>query len=283
MAFDPEKLKNWSFPDIRHRYTARDAIIYALGVGLPLTQGDSEDLNFLLEDRLKVVPTFAVTLASPGMWVRTPELGIDWVKLLHAGQAASFETPLPAEAEVIGKARIKSLHDRGPEKGAICVVERRIEDAVSGTLYCTIDQTVIMRGNGGFGGDAPPKDAKPTPPDRAADLVETVNLSPRAALIYRLSGDVNPLHADYEVARKAGFDRPIMHGLGSYGTTGALIVMRFCDGDPARLKDLSLRFSGVIYPGDEIVFSFWKEGSDVLFEAVVGDRKVLDQGKARIG
>ncbi|MGE0232146.1 MAG: MaoC family dehydratase N-terminal domain-containing protein, partial [Flavobacteriaceae bacterium] len=142
MAFDPDRLKTWSFPDIRHRYTARDAIIYALGVGLPLTPGDSEDLSFLLEDRLKVVPTFAVTLASPGMWVRAPELGIDWVKLLHAGQAASFESALPAEAEVVGKARIKSLHDRGPDKGAICVVERRIEDAVSGTLYCTIDQTI---------------------------------------------------------------------------------------------------------------------------------------------
>lgn len=283
MAFDPERLKNWAFPEIRHRYTARDAIIYALGVGLPLTPGDSEDLNFLLEDRLKVLPTFAVTLASPGMWVRTPELEINWVKLLHSAHAARFETPLPREGEVVGRARIKSLHDRGADKGAVCVVERRIEDAASGALYCTVDQTLMLRANGGFGGEAPPREDRPAPPERAPDHVETVTLSPRAALIYRLSGDLNPLHADYQVAKKAGFDRPMMHGLGSYGLTGALIVMRLCDGDPTALKELSLRFSGIIYPGDEVRFSFWKEGGEVVFDAMVGERRVLDQGRARIG
>ncbi|QDO96384.1 3-alpha,7-alpha,12-alpha-trihydroxy-5-beta-cholest-24-enoyl-CoA hydratase [Ferrovibrio terrae] len=281
--FDPQRLFDWRFEDKQHSYDARDAILYALGVGLPLTPGDTPDLRFLMEDRLRVLPTYAVTLASPGMWVKAPELGIDWPKLLHVGQAARFIAELPPQARIIGRARIKSLHDRGVSKGAICVVEREISDASTGELYCSIDQTLLLRGNGGFGGSAPPDMELLAPPGREADLDETVTVSPRGALIYRLSGDVNPLHADYEIARRAGFERPILHGLATYGLAGALVMMRFCDAEPRRLKALRVRFAGIVLPGDAVRFRFWHSGDVVWFDAFVGERKVLDQGIAEIG
>lgn len=282
MAFDPQRLLGWDFGEQRHTYGARDAIIYALGVGLPITPGESDDLNFLVEDRLRVIPSFAVTLATPGMWPKIPALEVDWVKVLHMAHAARFETPLPAGAEVVSRARVTELYDRGADKGSVCILQREVRDAKNGTLYCTIDQTVALRGNGGFGGAAMPKAERPEMPARPADHAESVQTSERSALVYRLSGDVNPLHADYAVARKAGYDRPILHGLASYGTACAVVLRAFCGGDPARMKSLSLRFAGVVMPGDRLDFSCWKEGARVLFEVRVGDRVVIDQGVAEI-
>ena len=282
MAFDPDRLRNWNFGEQQQAYGSRDAILYALGVGLPFSAGESSDLDFLVEDRLRVLPSFAVTLATPGMWPKIPELEIDWVKILHMAHAARFERPLPADAEVRSSARIYEIYDRGADKGAVCILQRQVEDAKDGTVYCTIDQTVAMRGNGGFGGEPMPKIQRTEMPARAPDHVERVQTSPRAALIYRLSGDRNPLHADYDVARKAGYNRPILHGLASYGTVCAIVLRAFCDGDPARMKSLDLRFTGVVMPGDALDFSCWKDGDRILFEAKVGDRTVLDQGVAQI-
>ena len=282
MAFDPQRLLCWDFGEQRQKYDARDAILYALGCGLPFTAGESNDHDFLLEDRLRVLPSFAVTLASPGMWPKLPALELDWVRVLHMAQAARFHKTLPAEADVVSRARVEQLYDRGAEKGAVCVLRREIRDAVDGSLYCTIDQTAALRGNGGFGGAPLPKEQRPVMPSRAADRIESVMTSPRAALIYRLSGDTNPLHADYEVARKAGYDRPILHGLASYGTVCAAVVRAFCDGEPARLASLNLRFSGVVMPGDRLDLCFWRGHGRVLFEVKVGARTVIDQGVAEI-
>lgn len=282
MAFDGKRLMDWGFEEKTQSYDFRDAILYALGVGMPLSPGKSDDLNFLLEDRLRVLPSFAVVLATPGMWPKIPELEIDWVKVLHMAHAVRFETPLPPAARVKSRAFISELWDRGTEKGAVCVLKRQVVDAESGAVYCTIDQTVAMRGDGGFGGDPMPRAPRPAMPDRAPDYRESVPTSERAALIYRLSGDYNPLHSDYDVGRKAGYDRPILHGLASYGTACAVILRAFCGGDPARMKSLDLRFTGVVFPGDRLDFSFWKEGGRVLFEAKVGDRLVLGQGVSEI-
>ncbi|BCH31253.1 enoyl-CoA hydratase [Mesorhizobium sp. L-8-10] len=282
MAFDPERMRNWDFGEQRQSYDARDAILYALGVGLPIAPGESHDLDFLLEDRLRVLPAFAVTLATPGMWPKTPALEVDWVKVLHLAHAARFHMALPVKADVVSRAAITGLYDRGAEKGAVCILRRQINNAADGTLYCTIDQTVALRGNGGFGGEPLPRAARPEMPARAPDHVEAVATSQRAALIYRLSGDYNPLHADYDVARKAGYDRPILHGLASYGTVCAVVLRAFCGGNPALMRSLSLRFAGVVMPGDRLDFSCWKEGSQILFEAKVGERTVLDQGVAEI-
>jgi len=282
MAFDPQRLLNWDFGEQRQSYSARDAILYALGIGMPITPGESDDLNFLLEDRLRVLPAFAVTLATPGMWPKIPELEIDWVRVLHMAHAARFHQPLPPKAEVVSRARVAELYDRGPDKGAVCILQRQVRDAYDGVLYCTIDQTVALRGNGGFGGEPLPRLERPRMPERMPDHAESVVTSPRAALIYRLSGDYNPLHADYDIARKAGYERPILHGLASYGTACAVILRAFCGGDPGRLKALSLRFANIVMPGDKLDFACWREAGQVFFEVKVGDRTVMDQGIAEI-
>lgn len=280
MAFDAQRLLDWNFGEKRQSYDARDAIIYALGVGLPITPGESDDLDYLIEDRLTVLPSYAVTLATPGMWPKEPALEIVWEKVLHMAHAVTFHTPLPSEAEVVSTARVTEIFDRGADKGAVCYLVRDITDAHDGTLYTTITQTVALRGEGGFGGDPLPRAERPVMPERDPDHAESVTTSERAALIYRLSGDLNPLHADYDAARRGGFDRPILHGLASYGTACAVILRAFCDGDPTRMKTLNLRFAGVVMPGDRLDFSCWKEGERVLFEVRVGDRVVIDQGVA---
>jgi acyl dehydratase len=281
MPLQPERLLNHRFEEISQRYAPRDAILYALGVGLGCDPVDRTDLDYLLEDRLTVLPTFAVTLASPGRWIAAPEFGVDFVKLVHAEQAAWFHAPLPSAAEVVGRARIVSLADRGVERGAVLVLEREIADAGNGARYCTLQQTLLLRGDGGFGGP-PAKPAAAVVPEREPDLRVTVPVSPRAALIYRLSGDSNPLHADPDVARRAGFERPILHGLASYAMAGAAVA-RACSREPAEVGALACRFSGVIFPGDSIEFAVWRDGARAFFQAFVGTRKVLDQGIVSFG
>jgi acyl dehydratase len=276
MPLQPERLLNHRFEQISQSYTPRDAILYALGIGLGRDPCDRKGLDYLLEDRLTVVPSFAVTLASPGAWIAAPEFGVDFVKLVHAEQAAWFHTPLPSAADVIGRARVVSLADRGPERGAVIVLERDIHDATNGTHYCTLQQKLLLRGDGGFGGSSP-KPAATLVPDRAPDSRAIVPVSPRAALIYRLSGDRNPLHADPDIARRAGFDRPILHGLASYAMAG-VAVARACGHHPAHVSALQCRFSGVIFPGDTLDFAIWRAGDRAMFQGFIGERKVLDQG-----
>ncbi len=259
-------------------YVERDAILYALGVGLGSDPLDSADLAFLDERALSVLPTFAVTLCSPGMWIIDPALGIDYVKLVHFAQSADFVHALPPQARVRGEAEVVSLTDRGEGRGAVLVLERRIFDAEDGKLYCRLHQTLLLRGNGGFGGPPTPRNDVALP-EGEPELVARFATSPRAALIYRLSGDWNPLHFDPAVATKAGFPRPILHGLASYGIAGA-VVSRALGHDPVKLARLGCRFSGIVLPGDELEFRIWRLGDGTArFSAHVGDRKVLDGGE----
>ena len=281
MPIRPDSLIAHRFAEVRHEYAARDAILYALGVGLGRDPLDAADLDFLLEDRLQVLPTFAVTLSALGMWIRAPEFGVDFTKLVHFEQAASFHAPLPPAGETVGKARIVSLADRGEGRGAVLVLEREICDAKDGTLYCTFQQTLLLRGDGGFGG--PPAPYSPSIiPEREADMRASFPVDPRAALIYRLSGDWNPLHSDPEAAKRGGFDRPILHGLASYAIAG-LVISRALGASPTRVSALRCRFSGIVFPGDTIEFKIWREGEGAAFQAFVGERKVMDQGFVALG
>lgn len=281
-GFSAGRLLAHRFPDIRHCYSERDAILYALGVGLGADPTDPLDLAFLFEGNLRLLPTMAVTLSSPGMWVKEPSLGIDWVKLLHVAQSARFVAPLPPRGEVVGTARVASVLDRGADRGAEIVVERTITDAGTGQRCCVLEQTLLLRGNGGFASSPAPRPTRPAPPDRAPDVQVAVPVAPRAALIYRLSGDWNPLHIVPEVARGAGFPRPILHGLASYGIAGWTVLKTIADGDPARLTALSVRFAGPVTPGDRLDFDLWRDGGTVSFQASVGGRVVLDQGQASL-
>jgi acyl dehydratase len=276
MAFSAERLLAHTFAPVRHTYAARDVILYALGVGLGQDPLKETDLAFLLEDRLAPLPTFAVTLGSPGLWVKAPELEIDWVRLVHAGQEALFHAPLPPNGDVVGESRIREVADRGAHAGAVVVVERRIKDARTDAPLCTLAQTLLLRGNGGFGGQAPLR-ARESAPDSPPDFETHASTSSRAALIYRLSGDMNPLHADPSVAARAGFERPILHGLASYGLAG-VTVARALGRSPAEIASLSTRFAGVVYPGDTLTFSIWRTENGALFRARCGERMALDGG-----
>ena len=280
MAFSAEALLAHRFAHVRQRYEARDAILYALGVGLGRDPLDSAELRYFYEADLRVLPTLAVTLASPGMWVKEPALGIDSVHLVHTAQSARFLAVLPAAAEVESTARIASVVDRGVGRGAEVVVERTIADTTTGAIYCVLEQTLLLRGNGGYAASPVPRAPRPDPPTRAPDTRLTLPTSPRAALIYRLSGDRNPLHVDPAIARSAGFERPILHGLASYGMAGWAVLRAFAAGDPARLASLSLRFSSPVLPGETLDVSCWASGKRVIFNARVGERVVLDQGEA---
>ena len=278
MSLNVEALRSYRFAERRHAYTQRDVILYALGIGIGADPLDERALDHLLESRLKVVPTFAVTLASPGLWVRDPALAIDWVRLVHAAQEAHFHAQLPAAAEVIGTARIANLWDRGPGKGTIVIVEREIRDAAEGHLYCTVRQTLMLRGDGGWGGEPPPRDGADEMPAGEPDERIAIPVSPRAALIYRLSGDLNPIHADPSVARDAGFERPILQGLATYGMCAAALLR-----EDRALASLACRFAGIVYPGDRIDLSVWRQGATARFQAHADGRLVLDRGLARFG
>lgn len=273
----PDAIRGFDFGVREQSYAERDAVLYALGVGLGSDPCDAGDLRFLDERALSVLPTFAVTLCSPGMWIRDPALGVDFGKLVHSAQAAEFIAPLAPAGKVTGTAKVLSLTDRGEGRGAVLVLEREIRNADTNALHCRLQQTLLLRGDGGFGGDPAPRGAK-FEPDQAPDSVGAYAVSPRAALIYRLSGDWNPLHLDPGFAAKAGFSRPILHGLASYAIAG-VAVSRALGRDPAQVSRLACQFSGIVLPGDAITFEIWNADDDTArFRALVGDRKVLDDG-----
>lgn len=279
MALNVDRLLAHRFAEIRHSYDRRDVILYALGLGLGRDPMDQGDLDYVLETRLQVLPTFVVTLASPGMWISDPAFGVDFARLVHAEQAAIFHRPLPVAGTVIATPRIAGLWDRGEGRGAVLAIERIVRDAATGLDCATVRQTLLLRGDGGFGGDPLPEPTAGFVAEGRPDAVIEVPVSPRAALIYRLSGDWNPLHADPAAAAAAGFARPILHGLASYGIAARAISREV----GAEVAQLACRFAGIVTPGDTLTFRIWRGGlGQVAFDALVGDRKVLDRGMAAI-
>lgn len=276
MPFDPERLIAHRFPTVRQSYDRRDTILYALGVGLGHDPLDEYDLDYLLDTREAVLPAFAVTLASPGMWIRDAAFGVDFAKLVHSAQAVSFHRSLPTKGTVISTPRVASIYDRGEGRGALVVLERDVTDADSGECCAQMAQTLLLRGDGGFGGNAPPTPSAQLIPERASDLSTQQPVSPRAALIYRLSGDWNPLHADPAAARAAGFERPILHGLASFGW--AAYSLERLSG--RKLASIGCRFSGTVVPGDTLSLSAWLQDGRLLFTASTALRPALDQGSA---
>ncbi|MHA7599913.1 MaoC/PaaZ C-terminal domain-containing protein [Alicycliphilus sp. T452] len=295
MAIDYHHLKNRAFAPVQQHYTERDTMLYALSLGLGNDPLDAAALPFVYEGLpggLRALPTQAVVLGYPGFWAREPDTGIDWVKLLHGEQRVRWHRPLPADCAVVGKSRITHLIDKGEDKGAILVTERLLETQ-AGELLATLQQVTFLRGDGGYsqnGGqpsDAPLPALQPTPQDRAPDFTDTQAIRPEAALLYRLMGDYNPLHADPEVARKAGFERPILHGLASYGLLAHAVLRQCGDRNPARLKALDIRFAAPVYPGETLATEIWRVPGQpgqlqLRARAVERDKVVLSHGYAEL-
>jgi acyl dehydratase len=283
MPIDYDKLKNRKFDDIRHDYGPKDAILYALGLGLGQDPLDENQLRFVYEDGLQALPTMAVVLAYPGFWIREQDTGVDWVKVLHGEQAIRLHKPLPTQGRLVGRMRIDEIVDKGPGKGALIYSRRDVYDD-AGELLCTLEQTTFARGDGGFGGPSGPTREPHPLPERAPDLVCDLPTRPEAALIYRLSGDFNPLHADPKVAQKAGYKAPILHGLCTLGVAGHALLKSLCGYDPKRLKAMQLRFSAPVYPGETIRTEMWRDGGVASFRSRVVERDavVLNNGRAEI-
>ena len=285
MPIDPEALRQWPIAEIEHTYTARDTMLYALGLGCGGDPLDENQLRFVYEGWLQALPSMSVVLGYPGFWIGDPATGADWKKVLHGEQVIEIFKPLPTAATVIGKSRVTGLFDKGKDKGAVLVSERDVVDKSTGDVLCRLTSTTMLRGDGGFGGPSGPLPAPHPLPDRASDLTVSIATLPQAALIYRLSGDYNPLHADPVVARSGGFEKPILHGLCTFGVICRALLDAVCGNDPSKLRKMQVRFSAPVFPGETIVTEFWREaGGVVSFRAKVKERDlvVINNGRAEV-
>jgi acyl dehydratase len=270
------------FQPIVHSYTWKDTILYALGLGYGSDPVSPSELAFTYEEGLKTVPSLCVVLAHPGFWAKKPEFGIDWVKILHGEQSFRMHRPLPPSGSVRGEYEIEAIEDKGPEKGAILHQLKRLYDESSNELVATVRSVLFLRGDGGCGSiGVVPAPASPLP-DRAPDGRVELKTLPQQALIYRLSGDFNPIHADPAPARKAGFDRPILHGLCTMGIATRALLQTFSPEHPERLKSMFVRFSKPVFPGETIVTEYFGKGSEIQFRCRAKERDVtvLDRGSA---
>jgi acyl dehydratase len=279
-----DRLIRWDIPEVEQHLTRRDTMLYALGVGLGADPCDTEQLKFVYEEKLQALPMMAIILGYPGPWHAKGDTGITRSQVVHGGQGFRIARPLPVEGTILGKTRVTGVVDKGAGKGALVMTECTVRDKASGEVICTLTSTTVARADGGFSGPSgplePPHPLPTTPPQHSCDLPTL----PQAALIYRLSGDYNPLHADPATAVKAGFKQPILHGRCTFGVAGHAILKTLCGYDPARFISMEGRFSSPVYPGETIRTEMWRDGSVVSFRSTVPARgvTVLNNGKAEI-
>ena len=256
----------------------QDAIIYGLGIGLGDDPIDEAALAYVYERNIAVFPTMPVVLGSPGMWF--DKAGIDLRKLVHAGQSVTLNRPIPLDSPLLAKNKITAVYDKGADKGAIVEVTRQLYTPTD-DLVATCVAQYFCRGDGGFGGTAKQPHNDWQKPETAPDISVELQTLPQQALIYRLSGDINPLHVDPKFAMAVGFERPILHGLCTFGIAGRAMLK---SQPGTQLHALSARMVKPVYPGETLHFDIWNIGNELLFEAMVPSReaKVLTSGRARI-
>ena len=279
-----DKLMAIEIAPAEQAYAAKDCMLYALGVGLGHDPMNEDELAFVYEKHLKVLPTMATVLGHTGSLAQNPHTGINWIMVVNGEQGFTLHRPLHGQGVVTGRTRIVEVIDKGAGKGALLLTERKITDRTTGELIATVTQTIFCRGDGGFGG--PPRQT-PAPhpiPTRAPDAICDLGTRPEMALIYRLSGDYNPLHAEPAAAKAAGFARPILHGLGTFGVSGHAVLKTLCGYDPARLVAFAGRFSAPVFPGETIRTEMWRDGAVMSFRARVVERNVvaIDHGRAEV-
>lgn len=275
MSIDPQKLLNWKFAEIEHAYTNKDTMLYALGVGCGSDPAEEGHLKFVYEKNLVALPTMAVVLSYPGFWLGNKESTVDATKVLHGEQGLILHKPIPASGTIIGRGRVTDLLDKGKEKGAVMYSERTLFDKATGDKIATMTSTTMLRGDGGFGGKSGPQPEPHALPDGPPPVQVDIKTALNSALIYRLSGDFNPLHADPEIAAKGGFKAPILHGLCTFGVAGRAVLRACCGNDPARLKSIQVRFSSPVYPGETIRTEIWPGKGQASFRARVVERDVV--------
>jgi acyl dehydratase len=248
-----------------YEYGEREVMLYALGVGV-----GPDELGFVYERELRVLPTFAVIPAFPALFSMGAAMDVNPVMVLHGEQRIELRGPIPTRGRLTTTPTIRAIYDKG--KGALLVIDAETVDE-RGTVLFTNTFGAFARGEGGFGGDRGPSGPRNTPPARPPDATVEMATLPQQALIYRLSGDMNPLHADPDFAKMAGYDRPILHGLCTFGHVGRAVLRTYCGNDPARFKSFDVRFSGVVYPGETIVTEMWKASpTEIVVQARTRER-----------
>ena len=282
MAIDYDHLMSLTSEGERFSYGDRETMLYALGVGMGRDPLAAKELPYVYEKDLKTVPTMATVIA----WGAGPlrDSGINYLMVVHGEQKLTLHRPLPAAADIIADSHVVGAWDKGADKGAVIVTETDIRLADTDDALCTLTSTTFARGDGGFGG---PTDGAPKPhalPDRAPDQTIEVDTRADQALLYRLSGDRNPLHADPEFATAAGFPAPILHGLCTYGTCCRAILGSVADYDHTAITGFDVRFSSPVFPGETILVDVWKDGPIASFRARLKERDVvvINNGKCTL-
>ncbi|HZN14556.1 MAG TPA: MaoC/PaaZ C-terminal domain-containing protein [Acidimicrobiales bacterium] len=274
MPINPNAVGTTSEP-VERSWNSKDALLYAVGVGAGL-----DELQYTTENsrdiQQAVLPTFAVIAGIGGNAMS--EIGdFNFAMLVHGEQAIQVHKPIPVEGTVRTVSKVTAIWDKG--SGAVIETESESVDVQTGDPQFTNRSAVFIRGEGGWGGDRGPSGGRNAAPERAPDHVVTYETRPDQALTYRLSGDRNPLHSDPAFAAMAGFEKPILHGLCTYGFTGRALLHTLCGGDAARFKSMEGRFSRPVYPGDALTVSMWVNGSEAIFQTKTQrDEVVIDGG-----
>ena len=270
-------------------WSTRDVLLYHLSLGAGRDAGTDPELGWTFERDLQVLPTFAM-VAGRGLSagdesgppaMSMPGIDIDLRRVLHGGQSLTVHKPIPVSGTATLQTRVADVWDKG--KAAVVVLEHSVTDEAGEPLWTT-EMQIFARGEGGFGGNPGPE-ASRGEPDREPDHVLDSTTVSDQALLYRLNGDLNPLHIDPEFAKMAGFEAPILHGLASYGIVAKALVDHLLDGDASRLHSLTVRFAGPVTPGESIRTFVWRDGDDLTISAVCPERDgatVFSQGSARI-
>lgn len=263
-------------------WNSKDALLYAVGIG-----AGQDDLAFSTENtkdlQQRVYPTFAVVAGSgttsPGKSAMAEIGSFNWAMLVHGSQAITLHRPIPVEAEATVQDKVVAMYDKG--KAAVVVTEAETKSKDGGPLWTT-RSSVFIRGEGGWGGDRGPSGPQNEPPAKAPDHMVTLQTLPDQAFVYRLSGDRNPLHTDPSFAALGGFERPILHGLCTYGFTGRALLKALCNDDVSKFRHIEGRFSSPVLPGDALTVKMWTTApGETVFTTSVGDRVVIDQGLVR--
>ena len=277
MPIDPTAV-GLEFGPVERSWTSKDALLYALGVG-----AGTDELAFSTENSSgvdqRVLPTYGVLIAQPGGEGMRKIGTYNPAMLVHGEQSIRLHAEIPVEGSVRTSGRVAGIYDKG--SGAVVAIEAESVDATTGAPLISYRSSVFIRGEGGFGGERGPSGPRNVPPERDPDVVIAYETLPVQALLYRLSGDRNPLHSDPEFATLAGFDRPILHGLCTYGFTGRALLHGLCGSDPARFTSMEGRFSKPVFPGDTLVVKCWldADGEAVFRTETTAGAVVIDQGR----